>query len=215
MMMLRLCLVVGLLVLYGCDASTSPRNNQIRNESDSIGIISVIRQALVNVQDGDLVVRCGRDFTSTSLSKLNRRNKLYSHCGIVRIEQNQPYVYHAMGGEFNPDQALMREPFVDFVNPKHEIRFAMFRLDSTQVNLETMYNQMKKDYQHKLPFDLAFDLNTSDRMYCSEWAAHCISKALSKSKPFNISQIGTKAFIGVDDLFLHPAFREILAVSYK
>jgi hypothetical protein len=177
--------------------------------------MAFFHEALSKIRDGDLVVRCGRDFTSNALCKLNRRNNQYSHCGLVRIEENNPFVYHAMGGEFNPDQALMREAFVDFVNPEHEIRFALFRLDSSQVNMKAILEQLEKDYQHKLAFDMAFDLNTTDRMYCSEWVAHCLSKGHSNAQPFHISKIGEKAFIGVDDLFLHPTFREILAVSYE
>ncbi len=214
-MLISFC--VCLVFLISCNDLTDFKNvlDEKKERPFSTNSISSIREAIANVRDGDLAVRCGRDFTSQSLRKLNRRDTRFSHCGLVRIEQNQAFIYHAMGGEFNPTQALIREPLVDFVNPNHEICFAIFRLDSTLVSLERTFAQIDRDYQNKLPFDMDFDLNTTDRMYCSEWVAHCLQKGLNHSMPFNISQIGSKSFIGVDDIFLHPAFNKIKYVTYE
>lgn len=214
-MCLTVCVCLAFLI--SCKDSTHLKNVLFEKKelTFSTNTISSIREAIVNVREGDLVVRCGRDFTSQSLRKLNRRDTRFSHCGLVRIEENKAFVYHAMGGEFNPTQALVREPLVDFLDPNHEIRFAFFRLDSMHVVWEKIFIQIDKDYKKKLPFDMQFDLNTTDRMYCSEWVAHCLQKGLNHLTPFNNSQIGTKSFLGVDDIFLHPAFRQVMSVSYE
>jgi hypothetical protein len=206
-----------LAFLLSCKDSTQHEVSRLDKKEQWVSSKDVhsIREAIAKVKDGDLVVRCGRDFTSQSLSKLNRRNSTYSHCGLIRIEKNLPYVYHAMGGEFNPTQALVRESLVDFIHPKHESRFAFFRLDSMQVDWKKIFRQVEHDYQNKLPFDMDFDLNTKDRMYCSEWVAHCLQKGLTHSASFNISQIGMKSFLGVDDIFLHPAFTQIMSHNFE
>jgi hypothetical protein len=38
-----------------------------------------------SIREGDLVVRCGNDFTSESLRDFSQQEKLYSHSGIALI----------------------------------------------------------------------------------------------------------------------------------
>ena len=58
------------------------------------------------INTGDLVVRTGNDFTSESLRSLNRRDQTYSHCGIASKENDSLFVYHSLGGDWNPNQKI-------------------------------------------------------------------------------------------------------------
>ena len=60
------------------------------------------------IKQGDLIVRSGRDFTSETFRRLSKKDKTYSHCGIAGIEHDLIFVYHSIGGEWNPDQATQR-----------------------------------------------------------------------------------------------------------
>src|SRR4026207_2159406 len=51
------------------------------------------------IEQGDMIVRTGNDFTSESLRQLSLTDKTYSHCGIASIEHDTIFVYHALGGE--------------------------------------------------------------------------------------------------------------------
>ena len=58
-----------------------------------------------NYQTGDIVLRNGKGFISDLFRNTSKREKKYSHAGIIVIENNQPYVYHMLGnpgggGEF-------------------------------------------------------------------------------------------------------------------
>lgn len=203
------------IFLHGCDRNSSKKYSDSNIDRQTTKTrIKQIREAVTNIKDGDLIVRCGRDFTSQSLRLLNRRNTDYSHAGIIQIENNHAYVYHAMGGEFNPDQALMREAFTDFIHPSTQSGFALYRLSSDSIDFLKLRSQILTDYQKKLPFDMNFDLASDNRMYCSEWVAHCLTTSSLKAIFFDTSKIGNKLFIGVDDLFLHKRMRKIFAISF-
>jgi hypothetical protein len=203
------------IFLHGCDRKSSEKHSVSDiNRQTTKSKITQIREAVTKIQPGDLIVRCGRDFTSQSLRLLNRRNTDYSHAGIIQIEDNHAYVYHAIGGEFNPDQSLLRESLIDFIHPTTQSGFAVYRLNSQSIDLLNLRLKILKDYQKKLPFDMKFDLATNERMYCSEWVAHCLTASSQKAILFDTSKIGNKQFIGVDDLFLHERMRKIFAISF-
>ena len=61
-----------------------------------------------NIRNGDIITRVGNDFTSECLRKINVREKTWSHCGIASIEHDSIFVYHSLGGEFNPDEIIYR-----------------------------------------------------------------------------------------------------------
>jgi hypothetical protein len=64
-------------------------------------------------------------------------------------------------------------------------------------------------------FDMHFDLNTDDRMYCAEFVYKALLKASHNTMRFNISRINQFKFIGVDDIFLQPLCRIKKTVVYK
>ena len=83
------------------------------------------------IKQGDLIVRTGKDFTSEMMRLLSAKDKTYSHCGIASIEHDSLFVYHAIGGEWNPDQKLRRDPFEIFCNPYENRGFGIFRYKLT------------------------------------------------------------------------------------
>src|SRR5436189_2330486 len=106
---LSCCLI---LCVSACENNNSYKTF-VPTKEDSVLQSAVIKRAYIqiagiktSIQNGDLVTRTGNDFTSQSLRSLNQRDKTYSHCGIASIEHDSVFVYHALGGDFNPDQKI-------------------------------------------------------------------------------------------------------------
>ncbi|MBK7882649.1 MAG: hypothetical protein IPJ81_01535 [Chitinophagaceae bacterium] len=165
---------------------------------DSIDIVKNI------IKTGDLIVRTGNDFTSESLRGLNQRDQTYSHCGIASIENDTLFVYHALGGEFNPDQKIKREIFKNFSEPYSNRGIGIYRFGIRQADIAGCIQMAKQLYQEGVMFDMEFDLKTNNRMYCAEFVYKSYTQGSQNKLAFNISHIKTFEFIGVDDLFLHP-----------
>ncbi|UEG48697.1 hypothetical protein LK994_08615 [Ferruginibacter lapsinanis] len=167
------------------------------------------------IHSGDLITRTGNDFTSESLRQLNQKDKTYSHCGIASIENDSVFVYHALGGEFNPDQKIRRDAIETFSEPYSNRGIGIFRFRLNDNENDNVIKVVKKLYAMGLMFDMKFDLKTDDRVYCAEFVYKSYKVGSLDKLHFNISHIKNFAFIGVDDLFLNPLCIEQQRIVYK
>ena len=92
-------------------------------------------------------MRTGRDFTSETMRQLSLKDKTYSHCGIASIEHDSVFVYHSIGGEWNPDQKLRRDPFEIFCNPFENRGFGIFRYKLSPRRKCTLISIVQKFYK--------------------------------------------------------------------
>ena len=173
-----------------------------------------IQQIKSQIEDGDMITRTGNDFTSETLRNLNQRNKTFSHCGIASVENDSLFVYHALGGDFNPDQKIRRDRFEDFAEPYTNKGIGVFRFELADSIRKKFAVIAKEFYNLGIMFDMDFDLQTNDRMYCAEYVYKCLIKN-GFGMVFNISRIKHFEFIGVDDLFLHPLCKRNAQLVYK
>lgn len=166
------------------------------------------------VQNGDVITRTGNDFTSESLKTLNQRDQTYSHCGIASIEHDSVFVYHALGGEFNPDQKIRRDPYLLFAEPYNNRGTGIFRLAMKNDIKLRLLNTVKQFYRNGVMFDMDFDLSSNDRMYCAEFVYKSFLVASDSSIRFTFSRIGNVVFVGIDDIFLYKDFKPIRKFVY-
>ncbi len=167
-----------------------------------------------SIKTGDLITRTGNDFTSQSLKSLNQRNKTYSHCGIAFVKADSVFIFHALGGEWNPDQKILKQSLLQFTDPVNNNNVGIFRFNVPD-SLKEKWTEAAIDYYIKgISFDMDFDLNSNDKMYCAEYVYKCFLTADAKMK-FTISHINNFKFIGVDDLFLHADCRPVAEIKFR
>ena len=153
------------------------------------------------LQTGDLIVRNGIDEVSMATRKFNRKDTSFSHCGIIQIENDSQFVYHALGGSYNPPQTLMRQPLNSFCNPKEVDKFAIYRYEFTPVENILLSEIIHEHHKNRLPFDMFFNFDTDDKMYCSEFVFKSINNATNNSA-YKAVPRSQPMYITVDDLFL-------------
>lgn len=215
--------LTGCLIFFM--SSCRPESNfklQVTNKADSIKkeqqilrafgqIISIKKE----ISTGDIVTRTGNDFTSENLRNLCTRDKTYSHCGIASWEKDSLFIYHAVGGEWNPDEKLRRDSWELFAEPYSNKGVGVFRFvipDSINKNL---IKTVQDYYREGLAFDMKFDLATDEKMYCAEFIYKAYMKASYNQLQFHKSRIGDFEFVGPDDIFLHPWCKKIGGFLYK
>ncbi|WP_300598705.1 YiiX/YebB-like N1pC/P60 family cysteine hydrolase [Niabella sp.] len=164
---------------------------------------------------GDLVLRNGTDATSQATRKFNRRDTSFSHCGIIDVEKDTVWVYHAIGGSYNPSQALKKEPLDSFSKPGETDRIAIYRYRLTREEQQRLMAIVQEHYKNKLPFDLFFNFDTNDRMYCSEFVFKSVNKSMNGRLSPVIRKQTPPVYIAIDDLFLNEWTSLVQKINYN
>lgn len=211
-----------LCFITSCKTNTTSYNKLIITVQDSIKAEAIIQRAFIQInalektiQSGDLITRTGNDFTSECLRRLNQHDKTYSHCGIASIENDSVFIYHALGGEFNPDQKIRRDAFSLFGEPYSNRGIGLFRFKLPAAVITKVMAAVKQNYVASIMFDMKFDLQTDDRMYCTEFVYKSFLSGAKHDVSFNISHLKNFAYISVDDLFMNVACKELKRIIYK
>ncbi len=210
----------GCLLFFLIACNNKQVNTLVVTKEDSVKEAARITAAYQQIDSitsmihtGDLITRTGNDFTSESLRTLNQHDKTYSHCGIATIEHDSVFIYHALGGEFNPDQKIRRDALKLFAEPYDNRGLGIFRYALSKKEADSVVAVIKKHFNAGVMFDMKFDLQTDDRMYCAEFV--CKSYTAAAKLQFATSRLKDFVFVGVDDLFMHPKCTEVKRVLYK
>lgn len=155
------------------------------------------------IQNGDIIFRNGIDEVSKAARSMNRMDTSFSHCGILYKENDSLFVYHAIGGIYNPGQRLKREVLDSFCNPKENDAIGIYRYDLNSEEDDRLNSIVKNYFRAGLKFDLFFNFKSDDVMYCSEF----VFKSLNQSKNGALTKylrLDTIPFgVTTDDIFLN------------
>lgn len=215
-------LLAGAVLLcfpFSCREAVSHANGEADGEAAAAAARKAmwadIGQARALLKDGDLVLRTGNDFISLTLRQFSTRDKTYSHCGLVRITGGRIYVYHAIGGEDNPDARLRRDSFGAFCDPAHNLGFGVFRYRMDSTERKRMDSLVDLYYREQVPFDMKFDLNTDSAFYCAEFVYKVVERATGDPRYLRLSHIGRFRYVAIDDLFLNPHTRPVYRAVFR
>ena len=161
---------------------------------------TVLPQIVAIAKSGDIVTRCGSDLTSQIIRRLNEQDNTYSHIGIVNIENDTAFVYHSIGGEFNPDQKMKREELWSFTHPADNKAAGIFRLPLNGKQNNILFTEVERLYKAGMPFDMDFDWYTNDRLYCAEFVVKSLAKAFGDTNYFHHTKIMGKEGVSIDDV---------------
>lgn len=196
--------------LYACTGQ--PTHNQPEKNKRNLRAMDT---AIAVLKTGDVVLRAGIGPFSYMLANLNLKDKSYSHCGVVVIENGYPFVYHCIGGEDNADECLRRDSVSFFFAPSRNMGFAVVRYDMEPATIKSLTDIVHQYYQLRPLFDPKFDLHTDHELYCSEFVYKAIIKAVKDTAYLTKSYGYERVFIGIDDLYLNPHAHFVSKVNYK
>ncbi len=189
-------------------------NREILEEINKLNKHSV-DTAISMLRQGYIVIRRGLGADSYMLAEMNRRDKTYSHCGIVMIENGYPFVYHSIGGEDNPDERLRRDSANFFFSPERNTHIGVVRYDFDSIAISSLRDIVTDIYKERPKFDLKFDLSTDERLYCSEFVYKAIARATRDTAYIPRSILLGKRIVGIDDLFMNDHATFIWQIKFK
>ncbi len=123
--------------------------------------------------DGDVILRYGNGFWSPFFRDMSRREKRFSHVGIVVRKEAELLVVHASACDVTGAGFVACEPLQDFL--QHATDFAVYRLDSVSGVRQRIAGIAMSFVGRR--FDPFFELGDASRLYCSELVMHAVNSA--------------------------------------
>lgn len=196
-----------LLVLLALPLLNSPRQQERSNE---VEFMDVSQQ----LQNGDLIFRRGRSVESQAVLISDRKSQ-YSHVGIVYIENKIPYIIHVVPGENKAgSDHVKKEKIDDFLSLKKASAFAVFRSDYSQEIINRAALNALRSFQKKRVFDTDYNLNSDDRLYCTELVIKAYERAINQSLNLKTTQLnfvfGKLKILMPGNIIENPHFHQII-----
>ena len=191
--------------LYLCIGRATNRESTPVATNNFIDPYTMINEGQAVLKEGDLVVRLNQDPTSQFIKNFNRRDKSYSHAGIVLFENGYPYIYHIINGEENPDERLRKDSLSRFCNPRKNMAYGIFRYKIDAGEIKRLRDLIHEWYMKRIQFDHTFNLNTNDKMYCSEIITKALDRATNKRILIETTKL-TRAEAGLFSAYIHLPF---------
>jgi hypothetical protein len=124
--------------------------------------------SIESLRNGDLIFRSGVS-TDSRLIELFDPDSKYSHVGMIDVRDGNAYVIHIEPGDTDAQSQVRREPLAQFLAPDRADGFAILHVIPEDDRRGRAAIQGALRYQSlAVTFDHQFDLNTVDRMYCTE-----------------------------------------------
>jgi len=158
------------------------------------------------LQNGDIVCRLGNGHFSNLFRKYASAEKIYSHIGIISKEKDSLFVYHAEASEYTGIGEVRKETLNVFINGMKTHGF--YRLKGNDSIHNIIVSKAKEYYNNKTAFDMKFDINTDDKVYCAEMVAKCIN-ATNQDTIKPTMHINNRYIYALDDIYLNKGIFKI------
>jgi Permuted papain-like amidase enzyme, YaeF/YiiX, C92 family len=211
---LKRWLIGCLFFLAACNGKKEEKKDTIILAAERTRFYNRIESVKPLIQNGDLIFRNGTDEVSQAARSMNRVDTSFSHCGLLLVEHDSIFVYHAIGGNYNPSQKLRRDLLDSFLIPGEADRFALYRYPLTRKENDSLTMLVHYYYGRGLRFDMYFNFLSDDKMYCSEFVFKCLNKAMAGSLNHCIAAREWPYGISPDDLFLYEKCQLIKRVDF-
>ncbi len=187
---LACCLILFILSITGC-AGGHPSSERL--------------ELPVRLNDSAyLIVRLGDGYFSNIFRKVSSEEKRYSHSGIIHRVDEHYKVYHIEANELTGKGIVRDEPLESFIS--HSREWALYAINAPDSVKMEIVEQAGIFFESKIPFDLDFDPESDDKLYCSELVAKAINNAFGEELITPGLHIAGRHFYGLDDIYLHELF---------
>lgn len=203
-------ILIVVAAIGGCNDNETVRGNKTATINQRIR-----DTAITMLSDGMVVLRMGLGADSYMLSQMNKRDKRYSHCGIVIREHGYPFIYHCLGGETNPNERMRRDSASRFLSPERNTRIAVVSYAMDSIHAQEVKRIVREYYSRHVLFDMNFDLATDDRIYCSELVYKALCRASGDSTYIPVTTAIGHTYAGIDDLYLNKHVNTFWQAEYK
>ena len=157
------------------------------------------------LEEGDIILRYGNGLWSPVFRNVSRRDKRFSHAGIVVREGGAACVVHASAADLTGVGKVSWETVEDFLAASAD--YAVYRLAIPDLVRQRIAANARSYLG--LSFDTLFDLSDTSRLYCTELVMQAVNEAAGfvVIRPTVANGI---AVVAPDNCYEHGLIREVV-----
>ena len=154
------------LLMFQSGSSVQPnRASSVSTEEWSTGSFPELNPELF--QSGDVILRRGRSLVSALISRSFPQGQQMSQCGILISEYGSWKVIHSISGRIDKRDGIRIDTLADFLSQARP-GMALHISPGFEVDRELLVDRAKHYLAQQSPFDHDYDLNDSEKLYCTE-----------------------------------------------
>jgi hypothetical protein len=151
------------------------------------------------LKNGDILLRRGYGVDSTVSMNFSQGEKRYSHAGIIQKKDDGVFIIHSEEDKDHGRNGVYIEPIKDFLDGIHI--WAVYRFDLSPKLEEDVISYALKLKSQNIIFDIDFNLNEDNKMYCSEFIYKVINRTTGKELIHAGKHFVGKNFVTISDLY--------------
>jgi hypothetical protein len=192
----RFFLSISLIALVTLPIQDTPWHLRVSVKTEQAEKKAVSLSA--RLQELDVIVRATDGLWSPLFAAMSVGDQRYSHTGLLlKDDQGQMFVLHADADDTTGLGQVKITPWNEF--RRESLRWSVYRAkalsEAQKLRLHSIAWQ-----QLGIPFDLEFDLNTQDKLYCTELIAHIFAVGAGFEWPAARTVWNGKKVLSVGDL---------------
>jgi len=151
-----------------------------------------------SLEDSDIICRLGNGYFSNYFREYASKEKVYSHIGIIVIENKIPYVYHSEASELTGIGGVKKEKLIEFLDGIKTYSF--YKLNLPEEDKKRIILEANKYLQKSVKFDLELR-NDDSELYCTEFVANCINNGSMKKLIQPSLNFRNNLIFSLDDIY--------------
>lgn len=160
------------------------------------------------LESGDIIYRHGNGIFSGYFKNTSQKEQLYSHAGIVLLENDSLFVIHSEASEFTGIGGVKKEPLTVFLSDIST--WGVYRLDTVKSVRDSVVVNARKYLDADAQFDFDFDSDDDSKIYCTELIALSINKSMHRSIIQAKGRFANKSYFAVDDTYMIPQMKNVI-----
>ena len=205
----------SILILFACNTENSSNKELNSNQSNaSSKYYSELPFNKDLLEEGDIILRRGSGMLSNYIIQKLNDSLPISHCGIIVKNHQDIHVIHSILSEEKGIRGITKEPVDDFIQDALLNSLIIIRQKQSEKYKLDFVAQAEQMLKAKIPFDPMFDIQTQEKMYCTEivWS---ISKDLLGKDIFQEKvKAGHVELLGFNNFF-NPDYFEVVFSDFE
>lgn len=166
------------------------------------------------LEKGDIILRRGSGILSNYIISVLKDSLPISHCGIIVKKDSDIHVIHSILREENAIKGITKEPIEDFVQEALLNSLVILRQKQSEKYKLEFVSKAEELLKEAIPFDPMFDIQTQEKMYCTEivWS---ISNLLLEKDIFKEKVLAGNIELLSFDNFFNSEYFEVVYSDFE